>query len=104
MSYYDEDINDNPGIKSTISSWDIYHFTAGFTLDRENSSLSLGLLFSTGLRDDYEQNGAFDPDDPDILIGARTVTEARYSSIGILFGYTYYFKKFRLKEDTGQGD
>lgn len=104
MSYYDDDINDGPGIKSTISSWDLYHFTAGFTLDRENSSLSLGLLFSTGLRDDYQQNGSFDPDDPDIFIGSQTITEAKYSSFGILFGYTFYFKKFRLKEDAGSGD
>lgn len=103
-SYFDPETNDGPGIKSTISSWDIYHFTAGFTLDRANSSLSLGLLFSTGLKDDYEQNGSFDPDDPDIYVGVRTITEAKYSNFGILLGYTFYFRKFDFKEDPGQGD
>lgn len=103
MSYFDPEVNQGVGIKSTISSWDIYHFTGGITLDRENSSLSLGLLFSTGFKDDYEQNGSFDPENPNLYIGSRTITEAKYSNFGILLGYTFYFKKFKFKEGEQQG-
>ena len=59
-------------------------------LDKRNSSLSLGLLFSTGLKDDYVQNGSFDPENPNFYLGTRTITEAKFSSFGILLGYTYY--------------
>ena len=90
MSYFDNEVNEGAGIKSTISSWDIYHFTAGMMLDKRNSSLSLGLLFSTGLKDDYVQNGGFDPENPNFYLGTRTITEAKFSSFGILLGYTYY--------------
>ena len=91
-SYFDQEVNEGVGIKSTISSWDIYHFTAGINFDKENSSLSLGLLFSTGFKDDYQQNGSFDPENPDFYIGSRTITEARYGSFGILLGYTHYLR------------
>ena len=104
MSYFDPEVNRSVGIKSTISSWDIYHFTGGITLDRENSSLSLGLLFSTGSKDDYEQNGSFDPENPNLYIGSRTITEAKYSNFGILLGYTFYFRKFDFREEPGEDD
>lgn len=95
MSYFDSSLNKSPGIKSTISSWDLYHFTAGATFNRENSSLSLGLLFSTGTTGNYEQVGSLDePSESNLLEGATNITKASYSSIGLLLGYTFYFKKF----------
>lgn len=97
MSYYDKDKTgaDNGGIKTTVSSWDLLHFTAGAIFKRENSSLSLGLLYSTGTKDDYEQKGNLNnPTEGSLLKGATTITEAKYSSIGLLLGYTYFFKKF----------
>ena len=100
-SFFDKDLNDGPGIKPTISSWDIYHFSGGITLDRENSSLSLGLLYSTGSKGDYEQPGTFDPDNPDLVVGSTTITSAKYSNVGILLGYTFYFKKFQLRDQPG---
>ncbi|WP_224485139.1 hypothetical protein [Robertkochia aurantiaca] len=96
MSYFDEDLNDRSGIQVTTSSWDLYHFASGFTFDKANSSLSLGLLFSTGKNDRYEQSGSINPSlqEGDLLRGAVTITEASYTSLGVLFGFTYYFRKF----------
>lgn len=94
MSYFDESLNNGAGIKPTISAWDIYHFTGGVTFNKNNSSLSLGLLLSSGVNDSYEQSGSFDPDDPDLVKGSTTITKATYSNIGILLGYTFYFRKF----------
>ena len=101
MSYYNEDLNEVVGIKPTISSWDIYHFTGGVTFNRKNSSLSLGLLLSGGTNDSYEQTGSFDPENPDLVAGSTTITKATYSSFGLLLGYTFYFKKFNLNENPG---
>ncbi len=100
-SYYNEELNESAGIKPTISNWDIYHFSGGVTLNRRNSSLSLGLLLSAGSNDSYEQSGSFDPDNPDLVAGSTTITKATYSSFGLLLGYTFYFKKFNLNENPG---
>jgi long-subunit fatty acid transport protein len=104
MSYFDESLNDVAGIKPTVSSWDIYHFSGGVTFNRKNSSLSLGLLLSTGSNNSYEQSGSFDPEDPDLVAGSTTITKATYSNIGLLLGYTFYFKKFSLSENPGADD
>jgi len=94
MSYYDNDLTDTRGIRTTISSWDIYHFASGVTFNRKQSSLSLGLLYSTGGTSNYEQNGNTNPDDLSFIEGATTITNANYNSIGLLLGYTFFFKKF----------
>lgn len=104
MSYFDEALNDGAGIKPTISNWDIYHFSGGVTLNRKNSSLSLGLLLSTGSNNSYEQTGSFDPEDPDLVAGSTTITNAKYSNLGLLLGYTFYFRKFNLNEDKPSAD
>jgi len=104
MSYYNEDLNEVAGIKPTISNWDIYHFSGGVTFNRRSSSLSLGLLLSTGTNNSYEQSGIFDPENPDLVAGSTTIAKATYSSFGLLLGYTFYFKKFNLNESPGAGD
>lgn len=100
MSYFDDELNEGTGIKTTISSWDIYHFTGGVTIDRKNSSLSLGLLYSTGNTGDYEQTGNFDPNNVDLVEGTTTITSAKYSNIGLLIGYTFYLKMFSFKNES----
>ncbi|MGB5191040.1 hypothetical protein [Robiginitalea sp.] len=104
MSYFNQDLNEFAGIKPTISNWDIYHFSGGVTLNRKNSSLSLGLLLSAGSNDSYEQSGSFDPENPDLVAGATTITKASYSNFGLLLGYTFYFKKFSLNDSPGADD
>ncbi len=104
MSYFDQDLNDGAGIKPTISNWDIYHFSGGVTLNRKNSSLSLGLLLSSGSNNSYEQTGGFDPDNPDLVAGTTTISKATYSNFGLLLGYTFYFRKFSLSGDAPSSD
>jgi hypothetical protein len=101
MSHFNTELNESAGIKPTISNWDIYHFSGGVTLNRKNSSLSLGLLLSAGSNDSYEQSGSFDPEDPDLVAGSTTITKATYSNFGLLLGYTFYFRKFTLNETPG---
>lgn len=94
MSYFDNDLNDTQGIKPTVSTWDIYHFASGVTFKTVQSSLSLGLLYSTGKTDKYEQTGNTNPEDLSFLEGVTSITNANYNSIGLLLGYTFFFKKF----------
>ena len=83
------------GTSTTMTDWDILHFTGGINIDKERSSLTLGLLGSFGRNNEYSQDGNLeDPDETLLLGGALEVTEASYSAIGILLGYTYRFKKF----------
>ncbi|MUP45617.1 hypothetical protein E0K83_07635 [Gramella sp. BOM4] len=99
MSYFDDRLNDGPGIKTSISSWDIYHFTGGVNLDYKRSSLSLGALFSNGTTGKYEQPGNVDPGNLNLLEGTTTITEARYFNIGILIGYTLNIGQIIPNED-----
>ncbi len=95
MSYHDNDLGKERGIKTTISSWDIYHFVAGVTINRERSSLDIGILLSTGKNDTYQQNGYLgNLTENNVLQGSTTITEANYISFGLLLGYTFNFKKF----------
>ncbi|WP_224491279.1 outer membrane protein transport protein [Robertkochia flava] len=100
MSYFDKDVNDRGGIKTTISSWDIYHVTTGVTLKNERTSMSMGLLLSSGKDDSYEQRGNFgNPGENNLLTGTITITEANYFSAGILLGFTYYFDRVVFGEN-----
>lgn len=90
MSYYDEDLAEEKGIRMSISSWDIYHLAAGVNLNYERSSLTIGLLLSTGKNNAYQQEGSLGkPTEGTLLQGAITVTEANYQCFGFLLGYTF---------------
>lgn len=94
-SYYDKSLKDEVGIKPEFTSWDIYHITGGFTLSKGQSQLSLGLLYAFGADNNREIDGNLDsPTEDNFLQGATTITKAKYSSVGLLFGYTFSFKKF----------
>ena len=95
QSYFDKAINEQTGIKPDISSWDIYHFVAGTTISKGRSSISVGLTAAFGSDNHREQTGSIDNDtESNFFRGTTTITKASYSSIGILLGYTYYFRKF----------
>ncbi|MEK6479156.1 hypothetical protein WJR50_16540 [Catalinimonas sp. 4WD22] len=95
MSYLDNTLSDQRGYKTTISSWDIYHLVGGTTIKRERSSMSIGLLLSTGNNNAHEERGAIGtPAEVNLIQGITTITKANYSSIGFLLGYTFNFRKF----------
>ena len=81
---------------TNVSNWNLFHLTGGVNINRERSSLTLGLMGSFGRNDKYLQEGNLeDPDEDLILGGALNLTEAKYSAVGLLLGYTYRFQKFR---------
>jgi len=95
QSYYDKELSKSVGLKSDVSTWDIYHFTAGSTFTRGRSKMSVGLLYSRGADNSREQGGNLEnPNEGNFLQGSTTITKATYSSIGLLLGYTFAFKKY----------
>lgn len=93
MSYYDSSIANTNGINPVISSWDLYHFVGGTTFTKNRHTLSTGLLFSWGKKNDYEQVNTIGGDlaENDLLQGSTSIAGAKYSSVGILLGYTLNF-------------
>jgi hypothetical protein len=95
QSYFDKAVNKSVGLKSAVATWGIYHFSAGSTFTRGRSKMSVGLLYSKGSDDSREQNGNLEnPNEGNFLQGSTTITKATYSSIGLLLGYTFAFKKY----------
>ncbi len=95
MSYYDKDLVKTVGIKPDFTTWDIYHVTLGATIRRGRSSISVGLLFSTGSDPHHEQQGNLsDPTENNFLQGSTTIAKSSYSTFGLLLGYTYNFRKY----------
>ncbi len=93
-SFYDPQLNTAVGIKPDITSWNIYHFSAGGTIQLGRSSISAGLLLSAGNDKARVQNGNLEQVEEDnFLQGATTITKARYSTIGLLLGYSFSFQK-----------
>ncbi len=93
MSYYDSEVNDLEGINTVISSWNLFHFAGGAKITKNNNTISAGLLLSFGNKDDYEQVGNLGGDfsESELLQGSTTITDARYTSYGLMLGYTYTF-------------
>ncbi len=95
LSYFDQEPTLGNQIVTEFTQWNIYHLSAGTILEKERSSLTLGLVYGFGSTDGYFQRNAYDPNEPSTpLDGALTITEARYSNIGLLIGYSFRFKKF----------
>jgi hypothetical protein len=94
-SWYDSSINKETGIKPEITTWDIYHFSGGVSVVKGRSTISIGLLLGVGSDDNYYQgNNLGQPSEGNFLQGFTTITQANYSSIGALVGFTFNFKKF----------
>jgi hypothetical protein len=92
-SYFDNNLLDTKGIRADLTTWDIYHFTAGTTFSRGRSKMTLGLLFSTGTDNSREETGDLtNPDEGNFLQGSSVITKATYSSIGLLIGYAFALK------------
>lgn len=93
-SYFDEDLANVVGIKPDLSSWNIYHFTAGSTFRIGRSSIAVGFMTGFGTDKHREQEGNLaEPKESNFLRGATTITKANYNSFGFLLGYSYTFKK-----------
>ncbi|MEM9675039.1 MAG: hypothetical protein AAF992_20770 [Bacteroidota bacterium] len=95
MSYLDPSLVEEQGFTTNISSWDIYHLTGGVTIHRNRSSMSLGLLLSNGSNGEHTETGSINnANEADLIRGVTKITRARYTSVGLLLGFTFNFKKF----------
>lgn len=94
-SFHDPAVSEAVGIKTELSTWNIYHFTLGGIVTKGRSQLSFGLLISTGKDDSKKQDGVLDnPSEGNFLQGSTTIVKAKYSCIGLMVGYNFSFKKF----------
>jgi len=94
-SYFDEKVQDAVGINSQLTTWNIYHFTGGIIITKGKTQLSIGLLYSTGVDRDKKQEGNLDhPSEDNFLLGSSTIVKATYSSIGLLLGFSFSFRRF----------
>lgn len=93
-SYFDRDLYATTGIKTDVTTWNIYYFTAGTTCAKGRSKMTLGLLYSMGTDKSRQEQGSFEkPTGVNFIEGSSTITKATYSSIGLLPGYTFVLKK-----------
>lgn len=77
-----------------ITSWDIYHITGGLSFEREKSVLSIGVLLGFGRSDRHREQGNLDNiTEAEFVKGNAVAINANYSSIGILLGYRFDFKR-----------
>lgn len=95
QTFFDKAITRQTGIKPDISSWNIYHLVAGTTWQKGKSGISIGLTAAFGADKHREETGDIDGgNESNFFTNSLTVTEAKYSNIGLLIGYTYHFSKF----------
>jgi hypothetical protein len=77
------------GLKSNISlsTWDIYHLSAGTYFKVGSAEITLGLSYSSG-SDNIKQIA--DIDDPNLPEGSvRPITDVDYTRIKVLFGFVF---------------
>lgn len=97
FSFYDSEPTLGNQLTTEFTQWDIFHLTFGGIIKKEQSSLTLGLVYSFGNTDAYVQESSFSESNPNPpLEGAFSITKANYSNIGLLLGYSFYFKKIKL--------
>jgi hypothetical protein len=86
---------DRPDIKMGITNWDIYHVTLGAARKGKSSELSVGITYSFGSQENFRQLANLNPDERaagDFLLGTNKKTSADYHALGLVIGYTYFFK------------
>lgn len=94
-SYYDPDLIYSKQLVTEFTQWDIYHISFGGIIDKQRSSLTIGLVYSFGSTNQFYQDNSFNESNIKTpLEGSLVITKANYSNIGLLIGYSFSFKKF----------
>jgi hypothetical protein len=87
---YDTGLDSWQGLKTQISTWDLYHVRMGLTVKQGHSQLSLGLLYGFGNDPSRSVQGEFNVTHEDQLLNpVPSVTKAGYYSVGLLLGYSF---------------
>jgi hypothetical protein len=89
-TYYDHGLDNLKSLKTEMSTWDLYHFRAGFTLKQGHSQLTFGFLYGFGMDNSRPEKGEFSLNtESEILSPTLNVSKARYQSLGFLLGYSF---------------
>ena len=80
------------GLFIGFTDFNIYHFTAGTSVELDNTFIGVGFEYSHGERDDFPQifnfpTGQVQPDDI-VLFGTRGTSKAIYNNFNLFFGVT----------------
>ncbi|MBN3583085.1 hypothetical protein JYB64_11865 [Algoriphagus aestuarii] len=95
FSYYNPDLIYSNQLVTEFTQWDIYHISFGGIIDKQRSSLTLGLVYSFGNTNEFYQDNSFNESNVSTpLDGTLVITKANYSNFGLLIGYSFNFKKF----------
>jgi hypothetical protein len=88
------DQESNPEIATRslgIANWDIYHLTIGTITRRKRSELAVGLTYSFGEQEQFQQFANFSNLNQGQLVGDNQETTAKFRAFSLLVGYTYFF-------------
>jgi len=82
--------------KMGINNWDIYHTTFGIARTSKASELAVGITYSFGSGDNFERLAQINPIDRKegdfLLADSDGKAAADYRALGLIVGYTYFFK------------
>lgn len=88
---FEEAALDDSGLVLSNSRWDLFHATIGGIWKGEHSDIGAGVTWSFGDEDNLSQLVNFtSPREDNFLVGDVGRAEAKYDSVGVIFGYTYY--------------
>jgi len=87
---YDRGLDSWRGLKTQVTTWNLYHARMGVTVKQGHSQLSLGILYGFGSDPSRKVRGEFNVTDESRLLNpAPSVTKAGYYSVGLLLGYSF---------------
>lgn len=90
QSFYSNQLKEYKGLKTEITTWDLYHLRGGLIIKQGHSQLSIGLIYGTGSDSKRSQINEFSiPDELRVIQPQSRFGSASYSSIGFLLGYSF---------------
>jgi len=89
-SFYDHGLDQWEGIKTEVTTWNIYHIRAGAIIKQGHSQLCFGFLYAFGSDANRPQTGEYSvPDETQFLKPQTANSKASYSSLGFVLGYSF---------------
>lgn len=95
FNYFDDkNLSRQENYVPSISYWDLYHVSGGFTWYGERYYLSLGLNYGAGRADGIQEINLTEPTLENNLYGVRNDSAyAKYNQFNINIGFTYLFPR-----------
>jgi hypothetical protein len=87
---YDTGLDSWKGLKTQITTWNLYHARMGVTVKQGHSQLSLGILYGFGYDPTRSVRGEFNTtDESRFLSPVPSKTKSSYYAVGLLLGYSF---------------